>query len=165
MRQRRLVLTNAPCGGRHARFSATVRVRAIGLESVEEEAPSRGDGPAASSPRAMRAFVNMPSLDFASVEASAGKEAQAWEGLVEGGALIMYPTRVFKFSSVNHLTLYLPSNHGGQPRTRLSFVGLYGDFGQTRVGVVNAVYETKPMVADHKVGNASWMAPSDGGSF
>ncbi len=58
--------------------------------------------------------------------------------------------RIFKFQSVNHLSLFIPINQSGSDRTIVSFIGLYGEFRQQRVGAVDALYEAKPMLADHK---------------
>lgn len=77
-----------------------------------------------------------------------------------------------QFSSVHHLTLHFPSNHAGGDETKIYYIGLKGEFTEghrcgrranalsqtffvfffcvARTGVVNAVYESRPMMEDHK---------------
>ncbi len=58
--------------------------------------------------------------------------------------------RVVTFSSVFHLSIYFPSNFG-EDVTKVHYIGLKGEFTQAnRSGVVNAVYEARPMMKDHK---------------
>ena len=59
--------------------------------------------------------------------------------------------RVVTFSSVHHLTLHFPGNLGGEDETKVNYIGLKGEFSKAeRTGVVNAVYEARPMIGDHK---------------
>ncbi len=55
------------------------------------------------------------------------------------------------FSSVSHLSIHFPSNLGNEDETRVYYIGLRGEFFEAqRTGVVNAVYEARPMMDDHK---------------
>jgi hypothetical protein len=58
--------------------------------------------------------------------------------------------RVVTFSSIHHLSIYFPANFG-EDITQIYYIGLKGEFTKaTRTGVVNAVYEARPMLKDHK---------------
>ena len=51
---------------------------------------------------------------------------------------------------MHHLSLHFPSNFGEEV-TQIYYIGLKGEFTQGhRTGVVNAVYEARPMLEDHK---------------
>ena len=59
-------------------------------------------------------------------------------------------SRVVTFSSVHHLSTHFPTNFG-EDVTTVYYIGLKGEFTEAkRVGVVNAVYEARPMMQDHK---------------
>lgn len=78
-----------------------------------------------------RRFANLPDLDFSSVDSTPC--AQAWS-LVAASKPVLYPTKIFKFSTVNHLTLFFPTNHGATRTTSLSFLSLHGDFSHVPAG-------------------------------
>ena len=66
---------------------------------------------------------------------------------------VEYNTKVVTFSSVHHLSLHFPCNFGGDDsdETKIYWIGLKGEFTEAqRTGVVNAVYEARPMLKDHK---------------
>ena len=78
---------------------------------------------------------------------------------------------------MHHLSIHFSANHAGGDETKVYYIGLKGDFmgehrsacfffffwsgtrpnvsfflflGHARTGVVNAVYESRPMMEDHK---------------
>ena len=67
---------------------------------------------------------------------------------------VEYHPKVVTFSSMHHLTLHFPSPNFGGPdsdETKIYWIGLKGEFTEAvRTGVVNAVYEARPMLQDHK---------------
>ena len=66
---------------------------------------------------------------------------------------VEYNAKIVTFSSVHHLSLHFPSNFGGDDsdETKIYWIGLKGEFTEAqRTGVVNAVYEARPMLKDHK---------------
>ena len=76
-----------------------------------------------------------------------------------------YKVKTVTFSSVHHLSLHFPSNFGDD-QTRIYYIGLAGEFTKaTRVGVVNAVYEARPMMEDHKVDEKEKMFGGSGPAF
>ena len=64
--------------------------------------------------------------------------------------VVEYNPKVVTFSSVHHLSLHIPSNLGAD-ETKIYWIGLKGEYTEAqRTGVVNAVYEARPMMQDHK---------------
>lgn len=117
-----------------------------------------------SAPSEMRAFINMPDIDFSSVESKTS--AQSWT-LVSPTSItkdpIEYPTkyhvknhffphplfRAFKFANVSHLTLFFPTNYGSKS-SKLKYIGLMGEFILNKANPVITKYELVPNPADHK---------------
>lgn len=101
-------------------------------------------------PSKVRLFKNRPHMTFDDVRCKADQEfdlVRDEEGVVE------YNPKVVTFSSVHHLSLHFPSNFGGEDsdETKIYWIGLKGEFSEAqRTGVVNAVYESRPMMQDHK---------------
>ena len=57
---------------------------------------------------------------------------------------------------MSHLSIHFPSNLGDEDETKVYYIGLRGEFFEAaRTGVVNAVYESRPMMKDHKQGRNS----------
>ncbi|CAM9308466.1 unnamed protein product [Choristocarpus tenellus] len=54
-----------------------------------------------------------------------------------------------KMQNVSEITLYVPDNFGAAS-TVLSYLGFKGESTKLRHGVVECVYESKPMATDHK---------------
>ena len=129
-----------------------------------------GDG---TSPTVMRAFINRDDIDFGM--AAQLSPVQAFELVEDSTASLEYGTRITKFQSVSSLTLYFD---GGEPCTRIHFVGLRGEVRRTRSSPpeqrgdalhrlrsqgsglkreapLNIVYEAKPQPQDHKVGDVT----------
>lgn len=59
--------------------------------------------------------------------------------------------RIAKFTNVNHLTLFFPSNFGGD-HTRIHYIGLKGDFTQVRIKERRFLYLM--LLSDEKTGSA-----------
>lgn len=136
------------------RFTGIVKLKSILLDCF-------GDS---SAPSEMRAFINMPDIDFSSAESRA--PTQNWI-LVSPTSLtkdpVEYPTkytivfrflfsyfiRAFKFANVSHLSLFFPSNYGSKS-SKLKYIGLMGEFILNKVNPVITKYELVPNPADHK---------------
>merc|ERR1712183_23119 len=102
-------------------------------------------------PAKVRLFKNRPHMTF---DMAAGKADQEFDLVQDDSGTIEYAPKVVTFSSVHHLTLHFPSNLGGNDETKVYYIGLKGEFTKAeRTGVVNAVYEARPMIGDHKADN------------
>ena len=86
-----------------------------------------GDG---TSPTVMRAFINRDDIDFGMAAQLA--PVQEFQLVEDSTASLEYGTRITKFQSVSSLTLYF---NGGEPCTRIHFVGLRGEVRQSCSGV------------------------------
>jgi len=119
----------------HIPFNGAVKLKAVCVVG--------GEG--GTSPGKMRLFTNEEHLDFASVE---GKAPVQEFDLVENFAgEIEYQTQVFKFQGVHHLCIHIPQALGAE-ETRISFVGLKGEFVERRREAVETVYELRPVPKD-----------------
>jgi len=98
-------------------------------------------------PDKMRLFKNRPNMTFDDAGSAADQEFSLVRDL---DGTVQYKPKIVTFSSVHHLTIHFPSNFGDD-NTKIYYIGLAGEFTkETRAGVVNAVYEARPMVKDHK---------------
>ncbi|DBA74816.1 hypothetical protein WJX79_007544 [Trebouxia sp. C0005] len=123
-------------------FNGAVKIKAISIIGGD-------DG---SSPSRLKAYTNRHDLDFAAVMDMA--PVQAWDLQEQQQASMEYPTQVAKFNGVHTLILHIPENFGAD-RTRVTFIGIKGDFTERKTGPVTAVYEARAMPKDHKVGDPS----------
>ena len=100
-----------------------------------------------SAPDKVKLFKNRPNMTF---DDAGAKAEQEFNLVKDTTCTLQYAVKTVSFSSVHHLTLYFPSNFGAE-QTRIFYIGLAGEFTQVnRVGVVNCVYEARPMMEDHK---------------
>ncbi|KAF9162802.1 hypothetical protein DFQ26_003232 [Actinomortierella ambigua] len=123
-------------------FTASVRIKSISIRyEPGETAPSK-----------VKAFTNREDVDFDTAESM--EPTQEFD-LVDDtrGQVIEYVTKVSRFSSLRNLTLFFPSNHGGDT-TRISFIGLKGDYSEFKQDPIITVYELQANPADHKVPGA-----------
>ena len=98
-------------------------------------------------PDKMRLFKNRPNMSFDDAGAKADQEFSL---VRDPDGTVQYQPKIVAFSSVHHLTLHFPTNFGDD-QTKIYYIGLAGEFTkETRAGVVNAVYESRPMLKDHK---------------
>ncbi|KAF9194784.1 hypothetical protein BGZ50_005824 [Haplosporangium sp. Z 11] len=120
-------------------FTGLVKLKSISLRAE----------PGETAPRKMKAFVNRDDLDFDNAESTV--PTQEWD-LVEDsyGQVAEYNTRVAKFTSIRNLTLYFSENFGGDT-TKISFIGLKGEFSVLKKDPIITVYELQANPADHKV--------------
>ncbi|TRY61791.1 hypothetical protein TCAL_11237 [Tigriopus californicus] len=104
-------------------------------------------GEGQSHPQKMRLFKNREHMTFDEARAQADQE---FDVVKDPQGQVEYPTKVVSFSNVHHLTIHFPSNYGDD-ETKVYYIGLKGEFFKSnRVGVVNTVYEARPMMEDHK---------------
>ncbi|KAJ9582831.1 hypothetical protein L9F63_022827 [Diploptera punctata] len=100
-----------------------------------------------SHPSKLKMFKNRPHMTFDDVGICADQEFDLHP---DATGTIEYSTRVVKFSSVYHLSLYFPRNFGNET-TKIYYIGLRGEYSEAhRHGVTICTYESRPNVADHK---------------
>lgn len=104
-----------------------------------------------SAPAELRAYINQPDLDFSSIESK--PVTQQWNLVAPFSILLEepleYSVKAFKFANVSHLTLFIPRSHGGAT-TRISYIGVYGEFMLGKANPIITKYELLPNPADHK---------------
>ena len=101
-----------------------------------------------SHPSKVKLFKNRPNMTFDDAGASCDQEFNL---VHDTSCTVEYKVKTVSFSSVHHLSLYFPSNFGDD-QTRIYYIGLAGEWvPSNRVGVVNCVYEARPMMQDHQV--------------
>ncbi|KAF9578584.1 hypothetical protein BGW38_005548 [Lunasporangiospora selenospora] len=105
--------------------------------------------PGETAPKKLKAFVNKDDLDFDNAESTGA--TQEWT-LVEdtNNQVAEYSTRIAKFTSIRSLTLYFSENYGGDT-TRISFIGLKGEYSEFKRDPIITVYELQANPADHKI--------------
>lgn len=111
-----------------------------------------GDG--GSAPAHVRAFINRDGLDFS--DAANAAPVQEWDLAEDLLGALEYPTQRSKFQNVSSLTLHFTENHGGtadEMATRVRYVGLKGIGTQNRRGIVDALYEVRPVPKSNALGN------------
>ncbi|KAJ3055348.1 hypothetical protein HK097_010774 [Rhizophlyctis rosea] len=125
----------------HFSFAANVKLKSIAIIG----------GPGEQAPSKMQAFINREDIDFDTVEST--KAEQEWELInpdhLPRGSLPEYPTRIAKFSNLRSITLYFPENYGGDT-TKISYIGLKGDWMEINKDPIITIYELAANPADHK---------------
>jgi len=118
-------------------FTGNVKLKGIKVIGGEED----------SHPEKVKLFKNRPNMTFDEAESPADQEFSL---VPDTDGSIEYKTKIVTFSSVHHLTLFFPSNMGAD-QTKIYYIGLSGEWTKaSRVGVVNAVYEARPIPQDHQ---------------
>ncbi|PSN35463.1 PITH domain-containing protein [Blattella germanica] len=98
-------------------------------------------------PSKLKIFKNRPHMTFDDASVSPDQEFDLHP---DNTGTIEYSTRVVKFSSVHHLSLYFPKNFGSES-TKIYYIGLRGEYTEAhRHGVTICTYESRPNVSDHK---------------
>lgn len=94
------------------------------------------------SPSEVRVFTNRDDLDFGT--ANDLPPVQRWDLAENLRGDIELPCNVAKFSGVHSLDLHFPSNYGADT-SRISFIGIKGEFSERKREAVQAVYEVRPV--------------------
>ena len=140
----------------HVPFTESVAIRAISIRG----ASGGGEDGDSSPPRTVQLFVNRNDLDF---EMARDLEPAATLELLppehDSGGTVDYPLRpAERFQSASSVTIYFADNFtkaadpdGDSVQTEVTFVGFKGKGTKVRRRAVEAVYESRGMMADHKV--------------
>ena len=115
-----------------------------------------------SAPDKLKLYKNRPNMTFDDAGACPDQEFSL---VKDTSCSVQYAVKTVSFSSVQHLTLHFPSNFGAD-QTKIFYIGLAGEFTKVnRVGVVNCVYEARPMMEDHKTEEKEKMFGGSGPAF
>merc|ERR550532_1680534 len=102
-------------------------------------------------PSEMKLYKNRPNMTF---DDAGAEPEQTFEMHPDPNGVMEYATKIAKFNSVEHLSLYFPKNFGNDV-TKVYYIGLRGDFTEAhRHGVTIVTYEARANPADHKTSNA-----------
>lgn len=93
-------------------------------------------------------------MDFSSIERIS--PTQQWKLVnpdkIKDDEPVEYAARVAKLNNVSHITIFIPRNYGGET-TKISYIGIYGEFMLKRANPIVDKYELLPNPADHKKGD------------
>lgn len=98
-------------------------------------------------PSLIKVYSNRPYMDFSAVEDLA--PTQQFELIENPDGLYEYSTRVSKFMNVTQLQLYFPRNFGCN-FMEITYLGFKGEATGHRREAVIAIYESRPVMSDHK---------------
>uniref|UniRef100_H2ZCF5 PITH domain-containing protein 1 n=1 Tax=Ciona savignyi TaxID=51511 RepID=H2ZCF5_CIOSA len=118
-------------------FTGNVKLKSIALLGGEND----------THPKCMKLFKNIPNMCLDQT----GKEAdQAFELPHAYTDVLQLPTKIARFSNINHLSIFFPENYGSET-TKIYYIGLTGDFMQAqRQEILITNYELAANPADHK---------------
>ena len=119
-------------------FTAQIKLKSIAILGVESEAPD-----------IVKVYANRDDVDFDTIDSISPTQEFPLLENVPHGSIPEYPTKVAKFSSLHCLTLFFPSNFSGSETTRISYIGLKGEFLEINRDPVIALYEASADLADH----------------
>jgi hypothetical protein len=100
-----------------------------------------------SAPSLVKVYANRPYLDFTSAEELS--PTQQFDLIENHDGTYEYPTRVSKFMNVTALQLYFPQNFGCNIM-EITYLGFKGEASGHRREAVVTIYESRPVMSDHK---------------
>ncbi|KAJ3288414.1 hypothetical protein HDU79_004846 [Rhizoclosmatium sp. JEL0117] len=123
-------------------FTGNVKLKSIAIRGFGEHSPS-----------SMKAYINREDVDFSTVESITTAD-QEWE-LIDPTVNTLsdipeYPTRLTKFGNVRNLTLFFPGNVSNDDVTRITYIGLKGEWTPVNKDPIITIYEAAANPADHK---------------
>ncbi|CAB1321044.1 unnamed protein product [Coregonus sp. 'balchen'] len=119
-------------------FTGSVKLKGIIIAGEDDE----------SHPAEMRLYKNIPHMSF---DDTGREPEQAFRLNRDPLAQLEYPTKIARFSNVNHLSIHISRNFGTES-TRVYYIGLRGEYSQAhRHEVTICNYEASANPADHKV--------------
>ncbi|KAJ8273068.1 hypothetical protein GJAV_G00097000 [Gymnothorax javanicus] len=118
-------------------FTGSVKLKGIIIAGEDDD----------SHPAEMRLYKNIPHMSFDDT----GREPdQAFRLNRDPSAELEYPTKIARFSNVEHLSIHLSRNFGAES-TRVYYIGLRGEYTEAhRHEVTICNYEAAANPADHK---------------
>jgi len=106
-----------------------------------------------STPDKVKIFKNNELLDIET--ASQKKADQDIDLSYDAEGTYDFLLKSSKFSNVQSLTLFFPSNFGAE-NTRITYISFKGEHSDYKRRAVEAIYEATPQVKDHKVEGDEW---------
>lgn len=98
----------------------------------------------------LKVFINRDDIDFSDAEDLPATQLIEIMEDVPQGQVPDYPVKPHKFSNVYSLLMYVPDNFGADSSI-ISYLGFKGEgTGIIRKAPTGVVYESKPMLEDHK---------------
>ncbi|XP_063041353.1 PITH domain-containing protein 1 [Engraulis encrasicolus] len=121
-------------------FTGSVKLKGIIISGEDDE----------THPAEMRLFKNIPHMSF---DDTRREPEQAFRLNRDPLAELEYPTKIARFSNVQHLSIHISRNFG-EESTRVYYIGLRGEYTEAyRHEVTICNYEASANPADHKVEN------------
>jgi len=97
-------------------------------------------------PNRVRLYKNRPHMTFDDTQTDPVQEFHLNR---DPTGMLEYPLKAVSFSSVNHLSIHIPSNFGDET-TKVCYIGLRGEWtAAQRSEILIANYELAPNMADH----------------
>lgn len=119
-------------------FTGSVKLKGIIISGEDDE----------SHPAEMRLYKNIPQMSF---DDTSREPEQAFRLNRDPLAELEYPTKIARFSNVQHLSIHISRNFGSES-TRVYYIGLRGEYTEAhRHEITICNYEAAANPADHKV--------------
>ncbi|TRY83249.1 hypothetical protein DNTS_032515 [Danionella cerebrum] len=119
-------------------FTGSVKLKGLIISGEDDE----------SHPAEIRLFKNIPQMSF---DDTSREPEQAFRLNRDPLAQLEYPTKIARFSNVQHLSIHVSRNFGAEA-TRVYYIGLRGEFTEAhRHEVTICNYEAAANPADHRV--------------
>ncbi|XP_028453141.1 PITH domain-containing protein 1 isoform X2 [Perca flavescens] len=119
-------------------FTGSVKLKGIIISGENDD----------SHPAEVRLYKNIPQMSF---DDTGREPEQAFRLNRDPVAELEYPTKIARFSNVQHLSIHISKNFGAES-TRVYYIGLRGEYSEAyRHEVTICNYEASANPADHKV--------------
>lgn len=119
-------------------FTGSVKLKGIIISGEDDD----------SHPAEIRLYKNIPQMSF---DDTGREPEQAFRLNKDPVASLEYPTKIARFSNVQHLSIHISKNFGSE-NTRVYYIGLRGEYSEAhRHEVTICNYEASANPADHKV--------------
>jgi hypothetical protein len=120
----------------HVPFTGMVKLQSIYVRGLADD----------TCPSLLKVFVNTDHVDFDHAEST--PPTQEWALPQSSSEIGEYRTKMSKFTSVRNITLYFPTNYGGDV-SKLLYIGMKGEFTKTPRNAIITIFEASPNPADH----------------
>jgi len=101
--------------------------------------------------RTVKLYINREDIDLSNVNEIQPIQTLSIQDDTQGD--IDYTVKVSKFQNVSTLIMYLTGNEINESGIEIQYCGLKGERTNDKRGIVNAVYEARPIPEDHTAGD------------